>query len=479
MRFVVRLLLTFGIAVMVGCTGTREVLVIRDVTVIDGTGADPQAGMTVVVEKERIKTLGAHDTVQYPRTARVVDAAGQYLIPGLWDMHVHLRDLEGTLPLFVVNGVTTVRDMGSVLEETVALRASVEAGTLTGPRILTAGMAVESASWMEQYLDLMRKRGADENEVEAFARTRIIVGDTKEAESAVDSLLARGADFIKIRHAESPEVFSALSSAAKAAGTHIAGHYVWILGLDEVARLGQRTIEHNVLPGFNGRTPEQKTVIFEALERGDTHLVPTLVTNRAETSPMDSVRALAHDSAGAIDSRNRYVSRGIRRSWIEAVELNARDVERPSPEVIRKMMAESNEFLLEAKRAGVPVLAGTDVPSAGTFFGFSLHDELVLLVETFDMTPMAALRSATAVPAAFVGQDAHLGTIEVGKRADLVLLDADPLADIANTRSIDAVISGGRLFNRTEREEILTSIATSIAAADGVQRDATPTKEQR
>jgi len=469
MRFSVRLLFILGAAFVVGCTGTREALVIRDVTVIDGTGAAAQPGMTVVVENGHISAIGTRDSVQYPRTARVMDAGGQYLIPGLWDMHVHLRDLEGTLPLFIVNGVTTVRDMGSVLEETVALRESVVAGTLTGPRILTSGMAVESSSWLAQYLDLMRKRGADQNEVEAFARTRIAVGDTVEAEAAIDSLLAGGADFIKIRHAESPEVFAALTSAARAAGTHVAGHYVWIMGLDEVARLGQRSIEHNVLPGFNGRSPEEKTAIFDAMKREGTHLVPTLVTNRAETSPVDSVRELAQDSEGAIDSRNRYVSRGIRRSWIEAVEVNAQDAERPPPEVIRQMMAESNEFILEARRAGVPLLAGTDVPTAGTFFGFSLHDELAFLVETYGMTPMEALRCATAMPAAFMGQDIDVGTIEVGKRADLVLLDADPLDDIHNTRRIDAVIAGGRLFNRTEREAILASIAKSIAAADDVQ----------
>jgi len=443
---------------MISCTGTQDVLVIRDVTVINGTGTGPQAGMTVVVEQGRISAIGARGSVRYPRSARVVDGAGKYLIPGLWDMHVHLRDLEGTLPLFVVNGVTSVRDMGSVLEKTVAIREEVEAGTLVGPRILTSGMAVESASWVAQYTDLMREHGADENEIEAFLRTRIVAGDTLEARAVVDSLTEGGADFIKIRHAESLQVFSALAAAAAAAGTHLVGHYVWILGLDESAALGQRSIEHNVLPGFDRRSPEEKREIFDALRRNDTHLVPTLVTNAAETMPLDDVRAIAEDRAGEIDPRNQYVSRAIRRSWLETVELNARDPERPTPEIIRQTLSGSNEFLREARQAGVKMLAGTDVPTTGTFLGFSLHDELALLVETFGLTPMEALRSATALPAAFLGLDATVGTIEVGKHADLVLLDADPLADVANTRRIDTVIARGRVFDRATREQILSEM---------------------
>jgi imidazolonepropionase-like amidohydrolase len=285
-----------------------------------------------------------------------------------------------------------------------------------------------------------------------------VAGDTLEARAVVDSLTEGGADFIKIRHAESLQVFSALAAAAAAAGTHLVGHYVWILGLDESAALGQRSIEHNVLPGFDRRSPEEKREIFDALRRNDTHLVPTLVTNAAETMPLDEVRAIAEDRAGEIDPRNQYVSRAIRRSWLETVELNARDPERPTPEIIRQMLSGSNEFLREARQAGVRMLAGTDVPTTGTFLGFSLHDELALLVETYGLTPMEALRSATALPAAFLGLDATIGTIEVGKHADLVLLDADPLADVANTRRIDTVIARGRVFDRATRERILSEM---------------------
>jgi imidazolonepropionase-like amidohydrolase len=469
-RALVRRLVILGAAATLGCTSAADVLVIHDVTVIDGTGTDARPGMTVVVERDRISAVGTRDAVSYPRSAHVIDGAGKFLIPGLWDMHVHLRDLEGTLPLFLVNGVTSVRDMGSVLEETVALRNAVAAGAIAGPRILTSGMAIESRTWVTQYVELMREQGADEREVEAFLRTRIVVGDTLEAWAVVDSLRQSGADFVKIRHAESREVLAALGAAAEAAGTHLAGHYVWIIGLDESASLGQRSIEHNVLPGFNRRPEQEKERIFTALRQHETHLVPTLVTNAAETMPVADVRTLVEDRAGAIDPRSLYVSRAIRRSWLETVELNARDDERPAPEVIAEMMAGSNEFLREAHAAGVAFLAGTDTPTTGTFVGFSLHDELALLVETFAMTPMEALRSATALPAAFAGLAAEVGTIEVGKHADLVLLDANPLVDIANTQRIDAVIANGTVYTRPARDRMLREIASAIAAADEAGR---------
>lgn len=464
MKRTVLLALILGLAVSTGCTADPEVLVIRSVTVIDGTGAGPETGMTVVIAQSKIGAIGTEGSVDFPSSARVIDGTGKYLIPGLWDMHVHLRDLEGTLPLFIINGVTTVRDMGSELEKTVALREQIEAGMLVGPRIKTSGMMVESSSWVAQYVELMREQGADDREVEEFLRTRILVGDPVQARVIVDSLTALGADFIKIRHAESPEVFAAIAEAATDAGTHLVGHYVWILSLEDSADGGQRSIEHNILPGFNERSPEQKREIFDALLRNDTHLVPTLVTNAAETQSFETVSAIVDDADGAIDARNRYVSGKIRRGWIETVAMNAADEERPPPEVIQQMMTSSNQFLNEARLAGVKMMAGTDVPTTGTFFGFSLHDELALLVETYGMTPMEALRSATAVPAAFMGLAAEVGTIEVGRRADLVLLDADPLADMTNTRRIDTVIANGRVYDRETRERLLNDIESSIAS---------------
>ena len=458
--------LSLLVSLWLGCAEPPPDLVeIRNVTVIDGTGAAPRSGMSVVVEGRRITAIARSDSVRYAASARVIDGTGKYLIPGLWDMHVHLRDLDGTLPLFVVNGVTAVRDMGSDPVNTRATRRQIEAGELVGPRIRTAGLAVESSGWLSQYVDLMRRQGADEETVEQFLRTRIAVGDTAEARAVVDSLVALGADFIKVRHAASPDVLRALGAAATEAGVQLVGHYVWITSLEESARAGQRSIEHNILPGFKQKPPEEKQDIFAAFLEHDTYLVPTLVTNESQTMSVERRRALAGDRAGSIDPRNRYVSRPIRENWLETIEMDAADQERPSPETIRQMIDDSNAFLREAHAAGVKMLAGTDVPTTGTFVGFSLHDELELLVDTYGLSPMEALRCATAGAAAFMDIDEDVGTIVEGKRADLILLDANPLLDIANTRRIDTVVADGRVFDRAARQQLLLEIESAVTVA--------------
>ncbi len=457
--------LVLAVSLWLGCAQQPELIVIQDVTVIDGTGAAPRSGMSVVVEGRRIKAVTRGHSVRHPPSARVIDGSGKYLIPGLWDMHVHLRDLDATVPLFVVNGVTTVRDMGSDLAATLALRRRIETGEVVGPRIRTAGLAVESRSWLGQYVDLMREQGADEERIASFLRSRITAGDPAEARAAVDSLIGLGVDFVKVRHAESQAVLEALGAAAAEAGVQLVGHYVWVTGLAESARAGQRSIEHNILPGFHQKSQEEKHDIFSALQENGTHFTPTLVTNESQTMSFDRLLALAEDRAGSVDYRNRYVSASIRESWLETIELDAADTDRPPPEVIQQMIDDSNAFLRDARASGVKMLAGTDVPTTGTFVGFSLHDELALLVDTYGLSPMEALQSATADAAAFLGMDDDVGTIAEGMRADLILVEANPLVDITNTRRIDTVIADGRVFDRAAREQLLFEIESAVAVA--------------
>jgi imidazolonepropionase-like amidohydrolase len=445
-----------------GCTPADNILVISNATIIDGTGAAPRPGMTVVIDQGRISEIGETGRLHYPRSARIIDGTGKYLIPGLWDMHVHLRDLEGTLPLFVVNGVTTVRDMGSDFEATNALREQIAAGTLVGPRIKTPGRMLESTEWLDQYVDLLRKQGFGQ-QAEAFLETRVSAGSTIESVQAVEALAASGVDFVKIRHAASKEAYLAIARAAEEEGFQLVGHSLWIVSLIETADAGQQSIEHNIYPGFNDREDQEKKEIFDALIRNGTHLVPTLVAGEKETKPDEVVSAIVEDVDGAEDERNRYVSNAIRVSWRETMAMNAADEGRPPREVIRQIVTKSNEFLRQAHEAGVAIMAGTDAPTTATYFGFSLHDELRLLVESYGMTPMEALRSATSIPAAFMGMDAEVGTIERGKIAEMILLDADPLTEIANTRRIDTVIIGKRAIDRAERESILGEIASAIA----------------
>jgi imidazolonepropionase-like amidohydrolase len=448
---------------MAACVQGPPTLVISNTTVVDGSSTTPRSGMTVVIEGDRIHAVEPAGSIRFPRRAELIDGTDKYLIPGLWDMHVHLRDTEGTLPLFVINGVTSVRDMGSEPEATRALKAEIGADKTIGPRILTAGLALESTEWLAQYVNLMRRQGfADE--VEAFTRTRIAASTPAEGVAAVDSLTALGVDFLKIRHAASKETYLAIADAAADHGLKLTGHYLWIVSLIETAEAGQRSVEHNIFPGFNGRSAEEKQEIFRALIENDTHLVPTLVAGEKEARGLAYVRAIADDVEGVLDARNTYVARAIRDSWRSAADMNEQDEERPPDGVIKGMIESSNQFLRQAREAGVKMMAGTDAPTTATYFGFSLHDELELLVDKLGFTAAEALQSATAIPAVFTGLEGERGTIEPGRLADLVLLEADPLLDISNTRRIDTVIMGGRVMDREARQAVLSEIASSITS---------------
>jgi imidazolonepropionase-like amidohydrolase len=446
-----------ALACILACAEHEPVVVIENVTVIDGTGAPPAPHTTVVIEGDRIHAVGATGSIPYPRSADVIDATGKYLIPGLWDGHVHLDKARSTLPLFAVHGVTSVRDLGSDYVRISRMRDAVRAGALIGPRIVTSGPILESAEWMEQYVDLLRQHSSDP-EIREFLSSRIPVRDSEHGVRIVDSLADLGVDLIKIRHAPSPDAFRAISGAARDAGLPLAGHYLWIVDLVETADAGQGSIEHNIFPGFNERRPEEKERIFDAFARNNTHLVPTLIAMEKEARPDAATAALVDDVEGTLDPRNRYVAPEIRNDWREALRLNAADEERPPREVIAHMLQGSLQFLRDARAAGVQVMAGTDAPTATVYFGSSLHDELGLLVTSLGLTPLEALQNATVVPARFMGLDSVLGTVQVGKLADLVLLDADPLADIANTRRIDAVVVNGVVIDREERQQILDNL---------------------
>jgi imidazolonepropionase-like amidohydrolase len=456
-------LLWAGALFVAACEEGPPAVVISNTTVIDGSGGPPRSGMTVVIEGDRIRAVEPAGPFRFPRPARVIDGTDKYLIPGLWDMHVHLRDTEGTLPLFLVNGVTSVRDMGSDVQTTRTLKTQIEAGLMIGPRILTPGLMLESSEWLAQYVDLMRKQGYPD-EVEAFVRTRISASSPAEGVAAVDSLVALGVDFLKIRHAASRETYLAIADAAAGHGLKLTGHYLWIVSLIETAEAGQRSVEHNIFPGFNERSAEEKQEIFKALVTNDTHLVPTLVAGQKEARGAEFVRAIVDEVEGTVDPRNRYVAGAIRESWRTTRAMNEKDEGRPPDEVIRGMVEASNQFLRQAHEAGVKIMAGTDAPTTATYFGFSLHDELALLVDTFGFTPMEALRSATAIPAVFMGLEGERGTIEPDRLADLVLLEADPLVDIANSRRIDTVIMDGRVIDSATRLEILGDIEASISS---------------
>ena len=414
-----------------GAAASSPVLVFTHATVIDATGAPPRPGTTVVVQDRRITAVGPDDSIGLPDEARVIDATGKFLIPGLWNMHVHTTTYgPRSLAMFVQRGVTGVRDLGGDLELIDRWRAEIEEGRRLGPRIVRAGPFVDGPKELIGPPELVAER----------ARTQIVVSDPEEARLAIQTLARGGADWVKTHNGLSAEAFRAVVAEATAAGLPVATHLAPTVTAAQASDAGVKSLEHietliESVIGETGRagrkldtlealaelTDKRAAELFRRLRDNGTWFDPTLVAYRTFVKEAQDAVAQGRNAAKARDGREAVLRRGI-----ELVGL----------------MHEN----------GVGLLAGSDsgprpesVPYPSPEPGADLHEELVLLVEA-GLTPQEALETATSKAARFLGLEGEVGTITAGSEADLVLLDRDPLADIRNTRAIVAVVLRGRLL---------------------------------
>jgi len=441
------------------------ILAFRHVNVIDATGSPVRPDMTVVVEGQRIVNLGKSGDVQIPKSAKIVDAAGKFLIPGLWDMHVHTifgdwipKDEKIILPLFLANGVTGVRDMGSDLEAVKQWRSEIAAGKLLGPRMIVGGPMLDGPT--------------------PRFPSSVPVSDSASGRKVVDDLKNAGVDFIKIQSLVPRDGYFAASSEANKLGITFVGHVPDAVRASEASSAGQKSIEHftGVFEGcstiedqlLKGRktlgqnvatfNPERAKTLIALFAKNQTWQVPTLAWERGQW--------LVDDIDLSLDPLIKYAPVAWKnRTWpmFKKDILETMDTD-PLP-VRQRFVQMELEMTLAMFRAGVPFMAGTDTAAGIHIFpGFSLHQELALFVEA-GLTPMQALQTATLNPAKFLGTTADMGTVEEGKIADLVLLDANPLEDINNTRKIQAVVLAGRYFSRAQLDEMLRGVELAAAAA--------------
>jgi imidazolonepropionase-like amidohydrolase len=434
------------------------VIAIRNVTVVPATGGPSMPASTVLIRGDRIAALGPASRMTIPADARVVDGTDKFLMPGLIDMHVHVsKTRSSALGLFVTNGVTTVRDMGGDYEELRQWRSEVATAKRVGPRILMPGPILESPANIAR----MRKDPPSER-VEPFERMRIAVGSPEEARATIARLAATEIDFVKIRTVHDRETYLTLNDAASAHGLPLVGH-VPPYSAAAVLEAGQDGVDHGFFRAFDKETREERLAVWRRFAAAGVPVVPTLAVGEAILTPLERLRAIVDDDAGTVEPRRRYLSKFLILDWREQFTEQSVD----GQEEFRKIADQGALAVREMHEAGMDLLAGTDTGVINLFPGSSLHDELALFVKVVGMTPSEAIERATRRSARFLRIGDAVGTVERGKIADLILIDADPLIDIANTRRISAVILRGQYYDRAGLEKI----RDQVRAAPDIRTD--------
>jgi Amidohydrolase family len=443
---------------------TPHSLLLEHVTVIDSTGSDPRPNMSVLIEGDKIKSIFSSRQSNSVDGALIVDARGKFLIAGLWDMHVHTlsqNEPERFFPLFIANGVTGIRDMGGdiPLSQVARLKQDVYTGSLLGPEIFAAGPILEGEH--------------------PFWPFSIPVKNPAEARQVVTELVKEGADFLKVYNTLSRDAYLAIASQAKESGIPFEGHIPDGVTPAEASFLGQKSIEHLWgIPGYlssesvqlqsmGARANDEEDpkiardlfykinetilatsdvkkarTLYEEFARNQTWQTPTLVVLRSY--------ATIHDPTHRKDPRTVYIPDNLVSFW------NSMGGQ-PDPrndEIQLRLFNYDVAIVKAMHEAKVPLLAGTDTPNPYTYPGFSMHEELELLVSA-GLTPMEALQTATLRAAQFLGVSQLFGSVEESKVANLVLLDANPLEDIGNTRKIRGVILRGHFLDKTKLDELL------------------------
>jgi imidazolonepropionase-like amidohydrolase len=437
-------------------------IVITHVTVINPGTSSVLPNRTVVIIGNRFASLSDAATFQTPKNARVIDATGKFLIPGLWDMHVHSafgdwfpggRDI--ILPLFIANGVIGVRDMGGDLPVLQQWRKEIADGRIIGPRMVISGPMLDG------YLPDGKLRFP----------SSIPITTPASAAAAADTLKAQGVDFIKVQSVISHDAYLAAAAEAHKQGLPIVGHVPDKVRIKEVVEAGQKSIEH-LMGIFEGcSTEEDKFIKGEGnlkllLTTQDQHRCDALVQLLAHSQTWQ-VPTLAWQRGGTfldqLDWKHQPLDKYVPAYWRDVTWRRFNDQMMPDllhdPLPLRQdYFARNLQMVGALHHAGVLFLAGTDTaPGIYVMPGFSLHDELANFVEA-GFTPMEALQTATSNPAKFLGTEANSGSVEPGKIADLVLLRENPIEEIQNTRKIELVVAAGRLFDRAALDQLLMKV---------------------
>jgi imidazolonepropionase-like amidohydrolase len=452
----------------------------RKTVFYDATVVDVQSGKLlkqheVIVIGGKIQAVQPISKKRLHAGAEIINAKGKYIVPGFWDMHVHVlldSNYKWQFPLLIANGIIGIREMaGKDMRLAHHLKKEMLNGTLPYFHFMASGHIIDG-----------KKR---------FWPGQLSAPDTATAIRLVDSLIGEKVDFIKTYSYLEPDVFEAIARRCTEKGIPFAGHVPHKVWVTNASHAGMATMEHlygflieaSAYPDSAMKLRRQNSDNFEAgmpaklrtekarageafmldhfseermrsiakvLKQNQTYVVPTLVTNRG--------LYFSNDTAFTNDHRTGYLAEETRSYWKETVTKDLQNYSTEDWRIFRKRYEVEKRIVRILADEGVMLLAGTDFDNPFCFPGFSLHDELALLVQC-GMRPIDALRSATINPARYLKVTDSVGTIAKGKRADLVLLNGNPLTDITNTKNIFAVMNNGRLFTTVKiqalKDEVL------------------------
>jgi imidazolonepropionase-like amidohydrolase len=400
-------------------------------TLIDGTGAAPIADAAVVIRKGRILAVGPRSKVRIPKHAKIVDAHGKTILPGLWDMHAHFEQVEWG-PIYLAAGVTTVRDCGNEIEFITAVRDAIAKGRGLGPRLLLAGIVDGTGT-----LTIGVER----------------VDTPEQARMWTDRYHAAGFQQMKIYSSVKLEELKIVADEAHRLGMTVTGHVPEGLNAYQTIEAGQDQINHieyiadimhSPYPSEMSRIERMKATANLDLDSADAQ--KALLFLKEHHTVVDPTIALLEFYTATTAKPPATFEPGVNQVAPELAE-QLTDVAPPTErsEIGEKVFEKELAIVGALHRAGIPVVAGTDQ----TVPGHSLHREIELYVQA-GFTPMEAIQAATIVPARAMGLDKESGTIENAKRGDLILVNGNPLDDIHNIRKVESVITGGTMYHTAE-----------------------------
>jgi len=437
---------------------SAQSLVIKNISVVDVATGSVKTPADVVIKDGKIASISAKAS---PADATALDGSGKYLIPGLWDMHVHNWEKTSLYGLYVANGVLGIRDTGSNRAMTRHWQEQVKAGEIIGPRLVTSGPIVDGPG-PNNYPKLP---------VETIATPA-------DVPMVVDRLMHSGSDFIKPLSRLDRDSYFALLKYAKERHIVVAGHVPSAISVWEAVRAGQHSVEHmQMLPlACSTEEPEIRQEMAEAAAKKDREATRRLRQRVAETYSQEHCTALFQEmkklnawidptfvsgwlrwriatGEAQKDPNVRFVPEYLRTEWADP--SNSESPPTPAQQEQERKDEEARKKMVFAmKTAEVGILTGSDTGDPYVLPGFVVHQEMALLVE-YGLSPAEALRASTLEPARYFGTTASEGTVEKGKNANLVIVDANPLADISNTRRVNAVILRGKLLKRDQLDALL------------------------